>query len=58
MVGVDSEFYGFEISVDEAAYLIDRIDLGAPLPEVLAPLQPDVQPPTSVSGGTHCKASG
>lgn len=29
-------FYGFEISVDEAVYLMDHLDLGAPLPEVLA----------------------
>jgi hypothetical protein len=31
-----SDFCGFEISVDEAAYLVDRVDLGAPLPDVLA----------------------
>lgn len=41
---VDSEFYGFEISVDEAAYLIDRIDLGGPLPEVLALYNPMTNP--------------
>jgi hypothetical protein len=37
---VDSEFYGFEVSVDEAAYLMDRIDLGAALPDVLALYNP------------------
>ncbi|MFN8073589.1 MAG: ESX secretion-associated protein EspG [Mycobacterium sp.] len=41
---MDSEFYGFEISVDEAAYLIDRIDLGGPLPEVLALYNPMTNP--------------
>lgn len=40
-------FYGFEISVDEAAYLIDRIDLGAPLPEVLALYNPMTNPDLS-----------
>lgn len=44
---VDSEFYGFEISVDEAAFLIDRIDLGAPLPEVLALYNPMSSPDLS-----------
>ena len=33
-------FAGFEISVDEAAYLIDRIDLGGALPDVLAIYNP------------------
>ena len=37
-------FYGFEISVDEAAYLIDRVDLGGPLPEVLALYNPMTNP--------------
>jgi len=33
---ISDGFYGFEISVDEAVYLMDHLDLGAPLPEVLA----------------------
>lgn len=42
MAGIDNDqvtiegFCGFEISVDEAAYLIDRVRLPAPLPDVLA----------------------
>lgn len=33
-------FAGFEVSVDEAAYLMDRIDLGGALPDVLALYNP------------------
>ena len=37
---VDDGFCGFEISVDEAVYLIERLPLGAELPEVLALYNP------------------
>jgi EspG family len=36
--------YGFEISVDEAAYLMDHIDLGGPLPDVLGLYSPVTNP--------------
>jgi hypothetical protein len=40
--------YGFEVSIDEAAYLMDHIDLGGPLPDVLglyvAVTNPQLQP--------------
>lgn len=40
----DATYYGFEISVDEAAYLMDHIDLGGPLPDVLALYNPMSNP--------------
>lgn len=40
----EDHYYGFEISVDEAAYLIDHIDLGGPVPDVLALYTPITSP--------------
>ncbi len=45
---VDDCFCGFEVSVDEAVYLIERLPLGADLPEVLALYNPMGHPDTAL----------
>jgi len=40
----DTATYGFEVSVDEASYLVEHLDLGGRLPEVLALYNPMTGP--------------
>ncbi len=49
----DELFCGFEISVDEAVYLTERIRLAAPLPEVLALHNPMGTPELATPWNSH-----